>query len=126
MSLTQFSNSAGSFAATASAAAPVTVTPKTTEAEAKEPNPQFDFTKRKGWGDLLVTQLAEAVQFILSPEGQVLYCSPSVTEILGWHDEELLEKDFVTGLVVGASNFALLSAFISADNDSLQMMIKSI
>ncbi|KIP12336.1 hypothetical protein PHLGIDRAFT_62123 [Phlebiopsis gigantea 11061_1 CR5-6] len=51
----------------------------------------FDFTKRKRWADLLVTELTEAVMLVLSDTGVVWYCGPAVEDLLGWADEDLVD-----------------------------------
>ena len=38
----------------------------------------FEFTKRKRWADLLITELTEAIILILSTQCQILYCSAAV------------------------------------------------
>ncbi|KAI0086361.1 hypothetical protein BDY19DRAFT_1075001 [Irpex rosettiformis] len=53
----------------------------------------FDFTKRKRWADLLVSELTEAIMLILSQNGQVWYCGPAVAELLGWKDEEVTDTN---------------------------------
>jgi len=63
-------------------------------------NQVFDFTKRKRWADLLVTELAEAIILILSPQCKVLFCGNAVTEMLGWRDSDLIDcdlADFMNG-----------------------------
>lgn len=55
----------------------------------------FDFTKRKRWADLLVTELTDGMNLILSTSCIVLYCGPAVTELIGWHDTELLDRDLL-------------------------------
>jgi hypothetical protein len=65
--------------------------------------PPWEFTRRKRWADLLMTELSEAIVLVLSPRGQVLFCNPAVREILGWQDGELIDKDFkdfVNGLYI--------------------------
>ncbi|KAI0705908.1 hypothetical protein BC835DRAFT_1314125 [Cytidiella melzeri] len=54
----------------------------------------FDFTKRKRWADLLVSELTEAIMLVLSQTGQVWYCGPAVEELLGWKDEEVIDTNF--------------------------------
>ena len=54
----------------------------------------FDFTKRKRWADLLVTELTEVVMMVLSDTGVVWYCGPAVEDLLGWTDEELVDMNF--------------------------------
>ncbi|KAI0032828.1 hypothetical protein K488DRAFT_24956, partial [Vararia minispora EC-137] len=58
-----------------------------------KPPPSFDFTRRKKWADLLITELSEAIVFVLSPQAKVLFCSHSVYELLGWKDDELVDRD---------------------------------
>jgi PAS domain S-box-containing protein len=53
----------------------------------------FDFTKRKRWADLLISELTEAIMLILSQTGQVWYCGPAVKELLGWKDEEVIDTN---------------------------------
>ena len=56
------------------------------------PQPIFEFTKRKRWADLLVTQLSEAILLMLSPQMNVLYCGSAVWALLGWQDHECVDK----------------------------------
>ena len=56
------------------------------------PQPIFEFTKRKRWADLLVTQLSEAILLMLSPQMNVLYCGSAVWALLGWQDHEWVDK----------------------------------
>ena len=58
------------------------------------PSQTFEFTKRKRWADLLVTELADANLFILSSNFRILYCGAAVTELLGWRETELVDHDF--------------------------------
>jgi PAS domain-containing protein len=62
--------------------------------------PQWEFTRRKRWADLLITELSEAILLVLSPARKVLFCNPAVREILGWQDEDLIDRD-LTDLVNG-------------------------
>lgn len=55
--------------------------------------PTFEFTKRKRWADLLVTELTETILLILSAECHILYCGAAVNELLGWRDDELIDGD---------------------------------
>ncbi|KAM5531739.1 hypothetical protein V8D89_014588 [Ganoderma adspersum] len=57
--------------------------------------PVFEFTKRKRWADLLVTELNDTIVFVLSEACQVWYCGNAVTELLGWRDEELVDSDLI-------------------------------
>lgn len=55
--------------------------------------PTFEFMRRKRWADLLINELSEGIIFVLSHSGKVLFCSHSVYELLGWRDEELVDRD---------------------------------
>ena len=55
----------------------------------------YDFTKRKRWADLLLTELVDNIVLILSVSGKILYCGNAVTELLGWRDVDLVDLDFV-------------------------------
>ena len=55
----------------------------------------YEFTKRKRWPDLLITDLVDSVLFILSPSCKVLYVATAVTELLGWRDVDLVDLDFI-------------------------------
>lgn len=82
----------------------------------------FEFTKRKRWADLLIHELSEAIIFVLSSESKVLFCSRAVSELLGWRDTELIDKDILDfvngkhGLPVVLPACAHLS-FISSGED---------
>lgn len=55
----------------------------------------FEFTKRKRFADLLITELAEAIVLVLSSDCKVLFCGTAVTELLGWRDEDLVDGDLI-------------------------------
>ncbi|EJF66146.1 hypothetical protein BD309DRAFT_971911 [Dichomitus squalens] len=57
--------------------------------------PVFEFTKRKRWADLLVTELNDTVILVLSETCQVWYCGNAITELLGWRDDELVDGDLI-------------------------------
>ncbi|KAL4248834.1 Plant GATA Transcription Factor [Abortiporus biennis] len=67
----------------------------TLQTASSKPKEVFEFTKRKRWADLLITELSEAIILVLNVSGRVWYCGNSVHELLGWRDEELVDKDFV-------------------------------
>jgi hypothetical protein len=55
----------------------------------------YEFTKRKRWPELLISDLVDSVLFILSPSCKVLYVSAAVNEMLGWRDVDLVDLDFL-------------------------------
>ncbi|KAK0211821.1 hypothetical protein IW262DRAFT_1498034 [Armillaria fumosa] len=61
----------------------------------------YEFTKRKRWADLLVSELADTIIFVLSGEGKVLYVGTAVTELLGWREGDLVDCDFGEIVSVG-------------------------
>ncbi|KAH9030619.1 hypothetical protein EDB85DRAFT_1866328 [Lactarius pseudohatsudake] len=74
------------------------------------PTPPWEFTRRKRWADLIVTELSEAIVLVLSPGRKVLYCNPSVREMLGWLDDDLVDMDF-TELVNVNDRLSFCTAF---------------
>ncbi|KAF9527038.1 hypothetical protein CPB83DRAFT_857045 [Crepidotus variabilis] len=80
----------------------------------KSAQPAYDFTKRKRWADLLLTELVDNIVFVLSPTGKILYCGNAVTELLGWRDVELVDLNFIDLVDLGDQN-----RFRIAFNDSL-------
>lgn len=78
------------------------------------PLSQWEFTRRKRWADLLITELSEAILLVLSPSRKVLFCNPAVREILGWQDEDLIDTD-LTDLVNGLYTTHSIVSHIPAD-----------
>ena len=72
----------------------------------KDVSSVFDFTKRKRWADLLVTELADSIILILSNTSTILYCGSAITELLGWKDSELMDRPF-EDLVLGEPQYYL-------------------
>lgn len=63
----------------------------------------FEFTKRKRWADLLISELADGINMILSTSRKVLYCGPAITELIGWRDVDFLDcdlLDFITRMFI--------------------------
>jgi hypothetical protein len=58
-------------------------------------SPTYEFTKRKRWADLLLTEPADDITFVLSFSCIVLYCSLTVKELLGWKDVDLIDCDLI-------------------------------
>ncbi|KAJ3776809.1 white collar photoreceptors-like protein [Lentinula raphanica] len=54
----------------------------------------FEFTKRKRWADLLISELADTCIFILSSTLKIYYCNPAVNDLLGWKEGDLVDHDF--------------------------------
>ncbi|KAF5388989.1 hypothetical protein D9757_005088 [Collybiopsis confluens] len=54
----------------------------------------FEFTKRKRWADLLISELADTCIFVFSSNLKILYCNPAVNELLGWRETDVLDHDF--------------------------------
>lgn len=60
-----------------------------------KPKEVFEFTKRKRWADLLITELTEAIILVLSSDGIVWYCGNAVHDLLGWRDDEVIDREFL-------------------------------
>jgi hypothetical protein len=54
----------------------------------------FEFTKRKRWADLLITELSDTCIFILSATLKILYCNPAVGDLLGWKEGDIIDHEF--------------------------------
>ncbi|KAG5647311.1 hypothetical protein DXG03_000849 [Asterophora parasitica] len=80
----------------------------------------YEFTKRKRWADLLALEIAESINLILSATCTVLYCSPAVSDITGWKDADLLDRDFLelvsTSMVPSSVYSYILKEGLSADD----------
>ncbi|EJD02231.1 uncharacterized protein FOMMEDRAFT_29301 [Fomitiporia mediterranea MF3/22] len=53
----------------------------------------FEFTKRKKWTDILVSELPDTVLLILDTDKEIQYVGPNTTDLLGWQVEELVDTD---------------------------------
>lgn len=80
------------------------LTPHTPHTVSSKPPPVFEFTKRKKWADILISELSGSVLFILNPAANLLWASPAIAELLGWRDDELLERP-IKDLLHGRSHF---------------------
>ena len=77
----------------------------------------FEFTKRKRWADLLITELTEAIILVLSSDGIVWYCGNAVHDLLGWRDDEVIDREFLdimNGQSVFLGNFLTYFFFTKA------------
>ncbi|KAJ4478500.1 white collar photoreceptors-like protein [Lentinula aciculospora] len=54
----------------------------------------FEFTKRKRWADLLISELADTCIFILSSTLKIFYCNPAVNDLLGWKEGDIIDHEF--------------------------------
>ncbi|KAF9780551.1 hypothetical protein BJ322DRAFT_1083717 [Thelephora terrestris] len=85
----------------------------------------FEFTKRKRWADLLITELTEAIILILSTQCQILYCSAAVKELLGWRDEDLIDTGFLDLVNVDdRENFKTVFEQSIRDNSDMQSYVR--
>ncbi|KAJ3722775.1 white collar photoreceptors-like protein [Lentinula guzmanii] len=53
----------------------------------------FEFTKRKRWADLLISELADTCIFVLSSTLKILYCNPAVNDLLGWKEGDIIDHE---------------------------------
>ncbi|KAG8766498.1 blue light receptor, partial [Ceratobasidium sp. 428] len=63
----------------------------TSHTVSSKPPPVFEFTKRKKWADILISELSGSLLLVLNPAAHVLWASPAIAEQLGWREDELLE-----------------------------------
>ncbi|KAG0694332.1 white collar 2 type of transcription factor [Suillus ampliporus] len=95
--------------------------PSSTSNAANSATSTFEFTKRKRWADLLIHELSEAIIFVLSSECKILFCSKAVSELLGWRDTELIDKDLVD-LVNGEDKHAFRGSFDQSLRSRAEML----
>ena len=76
-----------------------------------KPQLTFDFTKRKRWADLLLTELVDNIVFVLSTQGRILFCGHAITELLGWKEVDLLDINFYELVDSECSIFFSLTIF---------------
>ncbi|KAB5596254.1 White collar 2 protein [Ceratobasidium theobromae] len=63
-----------------------------THSVASKPPAVFEFTKRKKWADILISELSGSALLILNAASHVLWASPAIIELLGWRDDEVVER----------------------------------
>ncbi|KAG8732962.1 blue light receptor [Ceratobasidium sp. 423] len=72
----------------------LTALPQHPHSMASKPPGVFEFTKRKKWADILISELSGSVLLILNNADNILWASPAILELLGWRDEEIIEQPF--------------------------------
>ncbi|CAE6469402.1 unnamed protein product [Rhizoctonia solani] len=70
----------------------LTALPQHPHTMASKPPGVFEFTKRKKWADILVSELSGTVLLVLNNSDNVLWASPAILELLGWRDDEIIER----------------------------------
>ncbi|CAE6354893.1 unnamed protein product [Rhizoctonia solani] len=61
---------------------------------ASKPPGVFEFTKRKKWADILISELSGSVLVVLNNADNILWASSAILELLGWREEEITERPF--------------------------------
>lgn len=54
----------------------------------------FEFTKRKRWADVLVSELVNVAILVLSPSGSIIHVDAAVHGVTGYSEDQLLGKNF--------------------------------
>ncbi|KAL4067776.1 white collar 2 type of transcription factor [Scleroderma citrinum] len=67
--------------------------PASSQNSSQIPPATFEFTKRKRWADLLIHELSEAIIFVLSNDAKVWFCGRAISELLGWRDADLIDRN---------------------------------
>lgn len=71
----------------------------------------FEFTKRKRWADILISELVNVAVFVFSTSGTVLHCDAATQPVTGYTEDQLLSKnftDFLHGTTSLGSSLTLL------------------
>lgn len=74
-----------------------------------------DFTKRKGWPLRVVDELMDFVH-VLDPQGKILFASPGVADLTGWHAEELRGQKLVDVRSSFSSSWCFIIALFPHDS----------
>lgn len=77
-------------------------------------NAVFEFTRRKKWADLLITELSGTLILVLSTNGEVLYCGAAAVELLGWKEEEVIDTELANWMH-GTVHFSFRSFAVDSD-----------
>jgi PAS domain-containing protein len=80
----------------------------------------FEFTRRKKWADLLITELSGTLILVLSTSGEVLYCGAAAVELLGWKEEEVIDTELANWMHGTAH---LPARFHAVDPDSFYFFL---
>lgn len=65
------------------------------QSEPQRANQTFEFTRRKKWASILLSEQPDTVIIILDYDIQVQYVGPGMRDVLGWEVEELVDTDFL-------------------------------
>ncbi|KAG8825871.1 blue light receptor, partial [Serendipita sp. 399] len=84
------------------------------ETQATRPQAVFEFTKRKRWADLLISELVNVAIFVFSPAGTIIHCDAAVHSVTGYSEDQVIGKNFSEFLHEGDS-----VAFFKAFDDSI-------
>ncbi|KAJ1309113.1 hypothetical protein OPQ81_004790 [Rhizoctonia solani] len=66
--------------------------PQHPQTMSSKPPGVFEFTKRKKWADILISELSGSVLLVLNSADNILWASPAILELLGWRDDEIVER----------------------------------
>lgn len=72
---------------------PSSLTPTSQQQQSKN---HFEFTRRKKWTDIIISELPDTLILILDLDARIQYVNASVRELLGWDVEELSESSVLT------------------------------
>lgn len=64
--------------------------------------PAYDFTKKKRWADLALSDVVEQVSFLVKSSLVVLYSSSAISEGLGWREADFVDAE-LTEYINGSS-----------------------
>ncbi|PAV23836.1 white collar 2 type of transcription factor [Pyrrhoderma noxium] len=70
--------------------------PTTPISQQQQSKTQFEFTRRKKWTDVIISELPDTLILVLDSEARIQYVNASVRELLGWDVDELSESSVLT------------------------------
>lgn len=80
----------------------------------------FEFTRRKRYADLLVTELSDAIILVLSPNCDLWYCGAALGEMLGYAEEDWLDIK-LTNFIHANDRQTLLDNFSNCISTGVEM-----
>ncbi|CAE6412474.1 unnamed protein product [Rhizoctonia solani] len=72
----------------------LTALPQHPHTMASKPTGVFEFTKRKKWADILISELSGSALLVLNNADNILWASPAILELIGWREDEISERAF--------------------------------
>ncbi|KAG8758939.1 blue light receptor [Serendipita sp. 396] len=64
------------------------------ETQTTKPQAVFEFTKRKRWADLLISELVNVGILVFSQTGTIIHCDAAIHSVTGYSEDQIIGKNF--------------------------------